>query len=71
VETKLDIGDHSERIRVERDPTICQLLIGDVGNLCGWPNFGNKSCFYCACCFRFTYYSCLEFNLTLGVILSV
>jgi hypothetical protein len=40
VEIKLDVGDRSERIRVERDR--------DVGILCGWPNFGNKSCVYCA-----------------------
>jgi hypothetical protein len=44
VETELDLGDRSERIRVERDPTLCELLNGDVHNLCGWPNFGNKSC---------------------------
>jgi hypothetical protein len=29
---------------VERDPTLCELLNGDVGNLCGWPNFRNKHC---------------------------
>jgi hypothetical protein len=25
VETELDIGDRSERFRVERDPTLCEL----------------------------------------------
>jgi hypothetical protein len=35
VETKLDLGDRSERIRVERDPGLCELLNGDVGNLYG------------------------------------
>jgi hypothetical protein len=48
VETKLDISDHSERIRVERDLSLCELLNGDVGILCGWPNFMNKSYVYCA-----------------------
>jgi hypothetical protein len=36
IETELDLGDRLERIRVERDPTLCELLNGDVGNLCGW-----------------------------------
>jgi hypothetical protein len=35
VETKLDFGDHLGRIRVERDSAFCELLNGDVGNLCG------------------------------------
>jgi hypothetical protein len=35
VKTKLNIGDHSERFRVERDPTLCELLNGDVVILCG------------------------------------
>jgi hypothetical protein len=51
VKTELDLGDRSERIRVERDPTLCELLNGDVGIICGWLNFGNKSCIYCACSF--------------------
>jgi hypothetical protein len=29
---------------VERDPALCELLNGDIGILCGWPNFWNKSC---------------------------
>jgi hypothetical protein len=29
---------------VERDPSLCELLNEDVDNLCGWLNFGNKSC---------------------------
>jgi hypothetical protein len=44
VETELDLGDCSEWIRVERDPTLCELHNGDVGILCGWPNFEKKSC---------------------------
>jgi hypothetical protein len=35
VEIKLDLGDRSKRIRVERDPALCELLNRDVGNLCG------------------------------------
>jgi hypothetical protein len=54
VETELDFGDRSERIMVERDLPLCELLNEDVGNLCGWPNFGNKSCVSSACLFRFT-----------------
>jgi hypothetical protein len=44
VETKLDLGDLSEWIRVKRDPTLCELHNGDVGIICGWLNFGKKSC---------------------------
>jgi hypothetical protein len=29
---------------VERDPALCELINGDVGNLCGWPIFRNKFC---------------------------
>jgi hypothetical protein len=46
VKTELDLGDHSEWIRVARDPTLCELQNGDVGILCGWPNFGKKSCVF-------------------------
>jgi hypothetical protein len=46
VETELDLGDHSEWIRVERDPTLCELYNGDIGILCGWPNFRKKSCVF-------------------------
>jgi hypothetical protein len=28
---------------VERDLALCELLNGDVGILCGWSNFRNKS----------------------------
>jgi hypothetical protein len=44
VETKLDIGDRSKWIRVERDPALCELHNRDVGILCGWLNFEKKSC---------------------------
>jgi hypothetical protein len=46
VKTKLDLGDSSERIRIERDPTLCEILNGDIDILCGWPNFENKSCVF-------------------------
>jgi hypothetical protein len=35
VEIKLDLGDRSEWIRVERDLVLCELHNGDVGILCG------------------------------------
>jgi hypothetical protein len=44
VEIELDLADRSEWIRVERDPTLCELHNRDVGTLCGWPNFKKKSC---------------------------
>jgi hypothetical protein len=40
-------------IRVQRDPVLCELLNGDVGNLCGWPNFGNTFVSHCASCIYF------------------
>jgi hypothetical protein len=43
VEIKLDLGDHSKWIRVERDSALCELHNGDVGIFCGWPNFKKKS----------------------------
>jgi hypothetical protein len=35
VETKLDLSDRSERIRIERDLTLCEILNRDIGILCG------------------------------------
>jgi hypothetical protein len=49
VKTELDLDDHSERFRVERDLALCELLNRDIGHLCGELNFGNKSCVTCAC----------------------
>jgi hypothetical protein len=63
VEIELDLVDHSERVRVERDLTLCELLNGDVGHLCGELNFRNKSCVTCACLLRFIYCSCLRLFL--------
>jgi hypothetical protein len=44
VETELNLSDRSEGIRVERDPTLCELHNGDVGIFCGSLNFRKKSC---------------------------
>jgi hypothetical protein len=72
VETELDIGDHSEWIRVERDPALCELHNGDVGILCWWPNFRKKSgVFVPLILIYFLFFqvcSCLEFDLTLSLI---
>jgi hypothetical protein len=70
VEIKLDLDNHSEWIMVERDPTLCELHNGDVGILCGWPNFGKKSCVFVSLIliyfmFLFKICSCLELDLTL------
>jgi hypothetical protein len=70
VKTKLDLGDHSEWIRVERDSTLSELHNGDICILCGWLNFGKKSCVFVSLIliyflFLFKFCSCLEFDLTL------
>jgi hypothetical protein len=72
VEIGLDLGDRSERINVERDPTLCELYNGDVGILCGWSNFGKKYCVFVSLIliyfpFLFKLCSCLEFDLTLDL----
>jgi hypothetical protein len=72
VETELDLGDHSEWIRVEKGPALCKLHNGDVGILCGWLNFGKKSCVFVSLIlmyflFLFKIYSCLELDLTLNL----
>jgi hypothetical protein len=72
VETKLDLSDRSELIRVERDPTLCELHNRDVGILCGWPNFGKKSCVFVSLIliyfmFLFKIFYCLELDLTLDL----
>jgi hypothetical protein len=72
VETELDLGDRSEWIRVERDPTLWELHNGDVGILCGWPNFEKKSCVFVSLIliyflFLFKICSYLEFDLILDL----
>jgi hypothetical protein len=72
VEAELDLGDHSEWIRVERDPALCELHNGDVGIICGWLNFGKKSCVLVCLIliyflFLFKICSCLELDLTLDL----
>jgi hypothetical protein len=76
VKTELDLDYRSEWIIVERDPTLCELHNGDVGILCGWPNFGKKFCVFMSLIliyflFIFKLCSCLEFDLTLDLNLRV
>jgi hypothetical protein len=76
VETELDFGDCSERFRFERDPTLCELLNGDVGILFWSSNFRNKSCVFVPTHFNLTIVfgqvcSYLEFDLTLDLISRV
>jgi hypothetical protein len=68
VETKLDLGDRSEWIRVERDPAFCELHNRDVCILCGWSNFRKKSCVFVSLLliyflFLLKFCSCLELDL--------
>jgi hypothetical protein len=72
VEAKLDLDDRSEWIRVERDLAFCELHNGDIGILCGWPNFGKKSCVLVSLIliyflFLFKICSYLELDLTLDL----
>jgi hypothetical protein len=72
VKTELDLSDRLEWFRVERDLALCELNNGDVGILCGWPNFGKKSCIFVSLIliyfmFLFKIYSCLELDLTLDL----
>jgi hypothetical protein len=72
VETELDLGNRSKWIMVERDPALCELHNGDVGIICGWPNF-EIFLFLCASHFDLLLilvqvYSYLKFELTLGLI---
>jgi hypothetical protein len=72
VKTELDLGDHSEWIRVKRDPALCDLHNRDVGILCRWPTFEKKSCVFVSLLliyflFLFKFCSWLELDLTLDV----
>jgi hypothetical protein len=72
VETELNLGDRSEWISVERDPTLYELHNRDIDILCGWPNFEKKSCVFVSriliyFLFLFKLYSYLEFDLTLDL----
>jgi hypothetical protein len=72
VKAELDLGDRLEWIMVERDLTLCELHNGDVGILCGWPNFGKKSYVLVSLIliyflFLFKFCSCLELDLTLDL----
>jgi hypothetical protein len=57
---------------VEKDLTLCELHNRDVGILCGWLNFGKKSCVFVSLILMYLllllkFYSCLEFDLTLNL----
>jgi hypothetical protein len=70
VETELNLGDRSDWIRIERDLSLSVLHNGDVCILCGWLNFGKKSCVLMSLIliyflFLFKICSCLELDLTL------
>jgi hypothetical protein len=72
METELELGDRSEWIRVERDPTLCELHNGHVGILCGWLNFRKISCVIVSLImiyflFLFKICSSLELDLTLDL----
>jgi hypothetical protein len=72
VETKLDLDDRSEWIRVERDSALCELHNGDICILCGWPNFTKKYCVLVSLIliyfvFLFKICSCLELDLTIDL----
>jgi hypothetical protein len=47
VKNRIDLGGHSERFRVERNPVLCGHLNGDVG-IFVVLNFRNNSCVLCA-----------------------
>jgi hypothetical protein len=72
VKTRLDLGDYSEWIRVERDLALSELHNGDIGIRCEWSNFGKKSCVHVSLIliyflFFFKLCYCLEFDLTLDL----
>jgi hypothetical protein len=72
VKTELDLDNHSEWIRVERDSAFCELHNGDIGIHCGWSNFMMKSCVFVSLIliyflFSFKLCSCLNFDLTLNL----
>jgi hypothetical protein len=72
VETKLDLDDCLKWIRVKRDSALCELHNGDIGILCGWPNFRKKSCVLVSIIliyflFLFKICSCLELDQTLDL----
>jgi hypothetical protein len=72
VKAELDLGNRSEWIRVEKDSALCELHNGDVGIICGWSNFGKKSCVLVSLIliyfmFLFKICSYLELDLTLNL----
>jgi hypothetical protein len=72
VKTELDLGNHSEWIRVERDSALCELHNGDIGIHYGWLNFRKKYCVFVSLIliyflFSFKLCSYLNFDLTLNL----
>jgi hypothetical protein len=47
VKNRVDLGGHSERFRVERNPVLCGYFNGNIG-IFVVLNFGNKLCVLCA-----------------------
>jgi hypothetical protein len=43
VKIELELGDHSEWIRVERELALSELNNRDIGIIYGWSNFDKKS----------------------------
>jgi hypothetical protein len=62
VEAKLDLGDPSEWIRVERDLALCELHNGDVGILYASLSFGKNS-YVLVSLILIYFYSCSRFVL--------
>jgi hypothetical protein len=63
VETKLDLVDRSECIRVERDPVLCELHNRDIDSFVGGRTSGRNLVSLCLS-YRFTSCSCSSFVLT-------
>jgi hypothetical protein len=43
-EHRVGLGGNLGGLGLKETPTLCEHLNRDVGNLCGWLNFRNKSC---------------------------
>jgi hypothetical protein len=72
VEAELNLDDHSEWIRVERDPTLYELHNRDIVILCVWSNFRKKSRVFVSLIliyfmFLFKLCSWLDLDLTLNL----
>jgi hypothetical protein len=63
--SRFDLGDHLSEERVERDPTLCELLNEDVGFFMNL-NIGIKSRVSCALVFTFSTVDLFTFLLSLA-----